>query len=39
MAPVVMVGEDDFYGRLTPDAVKKIINKYRGENDAENKKS
>jgi NADH-quinone oxidoreductase subunit E len=39
MAPVVMVGQDDFYGRLTPDAVRKIINKYRGENDAENKKS
>ncbi|RKX52167.1 MAG: NAD(P)H-dependent oxidoreductase subunit E [Thermotoga sp.] len=29
MAPVVLVGEKDFYGRVTPDGVPKIIRKYR----------
>lgn len=30
MAPVVLVGEKDFYGRVTPDEVPKIIKKYKG---------
>jgi len=30
MAPVVLVGEKDFYGRVTPDEVPKILKKYRG---------
>ncbi len=29
MAPVVLIGEDDYYGRVTPDEVSKIIAKYR----------
>jgi len=29
MAPVVLVGEKDFYGRLKPDMVSRIIAKYR----------
>ncbi|MDI3472220.1 MAG: NADH-quinone oxidoreductase subunit [Thermotogaceae bacterium] len=28
MAPVVMIGENDFYGRVTPDEVPKIIRNY-----------
>jgi len=28
MAPVVMIGEKDFYGRVTPDEIPKIIRKY-----------
>lgn len=31
MAPVVMIGEKDFYGRVTPDEVSKIIRKYSKE--------
>jgi len=31
MAPVVMVDEDDFYGRVTPDMVPQIISKYKRE--------
>ncbi|OAA31174.1 NADH dehydrogenase [Kosmotoga arenicorallina S304] len=31
MAPVVLVGERDFYGKVTPDEVSKIINKYKEE--------
>jgi len=31
MAPVVMVDDKDFYGRLTPDVVPRIISKYRRE--------
>jgi len=31
MAPVVLVGERDFYGKVTPDEVSAIIKKYRGE--------
>ncbi len=30
MAPVVLIGEKDFYGRVTPDEIPKIIKKYRG---------
>jgi NADH-quinone oxidoreductase subunit E len=30
MAPVVLIGEKDFYGRVTPDEVPKILKKYRG---------
>ena len=30
MAPVVLIGEKDFYGRVTPSEVPKIIKKYRG---------
>jgi NADH-quinone oxidoreductase subunit E len=30
MAPVVLVGEKDFYGKVTADEVPKIIKKYRG---------
>jgi NADH-quinone oxidoreductase E subunit len=29
MAPVVLIGEDDYYGRVTPDEVSKILDKYR----------
>lgn len=29
MAPVVLVGEKDFYGKVTPDMVSKIIAAYR----------
>lgn len=29
MAPVVLIGEKDFYGRVTPDEVPKIIKKYK----------
>ena len=29
MAPVVLIGEKDFYGRVTPDGVPRIIKKYR----------
>jgi len=29
MAPVVLVGEKDFYGRVKPDMVPRIIEKYR----------
>ncbi|HEW92258.1 MAG TPA: NAD(P)H-dependent oxidoreductase subunit E [Thermotogaceae bacterium] len=29
MAPVVMIGESDFYGRVTPDEVPKIIRNYK----------
>ncbi|MDD3680228.1 MAG: NAD(P)H-dependent oxidoreductase subunit E [Mesotoga sp.] len=29
MAPVVLVGEDDYFGRVTPDEVSKILGKYR----------
>jgi NADH-quinone oxidoreductase subunit E len=29
MAPVVLVGDKDFYGRVTPDMVNKIILKYK----------
>ncbi|KUK91304.1 MAG: NADH dehydrogenase (Ubiquinone) 24 kDa subunit [Thermotogales bacterium 46_20] len=32
MAPVVLVGERDFYGRLKPDQVAAILEKYRGDN-------
>ncbi len=40
MAPVMLVGERDFYGRLTPDKVRQIIESYRRkENKNENKKS
>ncbi|RKX50708.1 MAG: NAD(P)H-dependent oxidoreductase subunit E [Thermotogae bacterium] len=31
MAPVVLVGERDFYGKVTPDEVSKIIEKYKEE--------
>lgn len=31
MAPVVLVGEKDFYGKVTPDMVPRIIAKYRKE--------
>ncbi len=31
MAPVVLVGERDFYGRLKPDKVAAILEKYRGD--------
>jgi len=31
MAPVVLVGEKDFYGKVTPDMVPGIIKKYKGE--------
>ena len=30
MAPVVLIGEKDFFGRVTPDEVPKILKKYRG---------
>lgn len=30
MAPVVLVGEKDFYGKVTPNEIPKIIKKYRG---------
>jgi NADH-quinone oxidoreductase subunit E len=33
MAPVVLVGERDFYGRLKPDQVAAILEKYRGDNN------
>ncbi len=29
MAPVMLIGERDFYGRLTPDKVRQIIDSYR----------
>ena len=29
MAPVVLIGEQDYYGRVTPDEVTKILEKYR----------
>lgn len=29
MAPVVLVGERDFYGRVTPDKIPHILNSYR----------
>ncbi|MDK2885696.1 MAG: NADH-quinone oxidoreductase subunit [Thermosipho sp. (in: thermotogales)] len=29
MAPVVLIGEKDFYGKVTPDMVPKIIKKYK----------
>ncbi len=29
MAPVVLVGEKDFYGRVKPDMVPRIIDKYK----------
>jgi len=29
MAPVVLIGEKDFYGKVTPDMVSKIIAAYR----------
>lgn len=29
MAPVVLVGEKDFYGKVTPDMVTKIISAYK----------
>jgi NADH-quinone oxidoreductase subunit E len=29
MAPVVLIGEDDYYGRVSPDEVSKILDKYR----------
>ena len=29
MAPVVLIGEKDFYGRLTPNDVPSLIKKYR----------
>jgi len=29
MAPVVLIGERDFHGRVTPDMVPKIIDEYR----------
>lgn len=29
MAPVVLIDEDDYYGRVTPDEVSKILDKYR----------
>ncbi|BBJ27951.1 NADH-quinone oxidoreductase subunit NuoE family protein [Athalassotoga saccharophila] len=35
MAPVMLVGERDFYGRLTPDKIPQIIESYRRK---ENKK-
>lgn len=28
MAPVVLIGEQDYYGRVTPDEVTKILEKY-----------
>jgi NADH-quinone oxidoreductase subunit E len=31
MAPVVLVGEKDFYGKVTPDMVPSILKKYKGE--------
>ncbi|RKX44015.1 MAG: NAD(P)H-dependent oxidoreductase subunit E, partial [Thermotogae bacterium] len=31
MAPVVLIGERDFYGKVTPDMVPRIIAKYRKE--------
>lgn len=30
MAPVVLIGEKDFYGRVTPGEVPKILKKYKG---------
>ncbi len=36
MAPVVLVGERDFYGRVTPDEASKIIEKYRRNENGEN---
>ncbi len=35
MAPVMLIGERDFYGRLTPDKVRQIIETYKRK---ENKK-
>ncbi len=35
MAPVMLIGERDFYGRLTPDKIPQIIESYRRK---ENKK-
>ncbi|MCD6449761.1 MAG: NAD(P)H-dependent oxidoreductase subunit E [Thermotogaceae bacterium] len=29
MAPVVLIGENDFYGRMSPDKVPRLIKKYR----------
>ncbi len=29
MAPVVLIGERDFYGKVTPDSVPSIIRRYR----------
>jgi len=36
MAPVVLVGERDFYGRVTPDEASKIIEKYRRNENGKN---
>lgn len=30
MAPVILFGEKDYFGRVTPDEVPKILKKYRG---------
>jgi NADH-quinone oxidoreductase subunit E len=29
MAPVMLIGERDFYGRLTPDKIRQIIDSYK----------
>jgi NADH-quinone oxidoreductase subunit E len=30
MAPVVLIGEKDFYGKVTANEIPKILKKYRG---------
>ncbi len=36
MAPVVLVGERDFHGRVTPDMIPQILNSYRQKEEKKN---